>query len=317
MKILKIPIILYIRNFPTVEKNSSFGLIEQLKINRDIFKGNWDQVEEKLLQLTPSQLTRVINGLCTEKEYVKYIEHYVNTPQTEIQNLLAGVHCTNTAWAIRTGRWAKDVSMDKWEGFLKYLGKADECLSKNFSQPIIQQEVLGRKLRVDMGMSRKSRAEATYKKSIEINPNHFLTNIAYFNLMTPKWLGDKEALQDFVLSPKSKAISQLLQLMHLVELYLNSDKEEEDLATTKMRFQSDYQTSFEKLLIQLQIPDDDSMETIYSKNYLAFLYNIFNRTSERDKLFIALKKRFTYLPWCYLGFQSEKEVKLAKLGGLL
>jgi len=83
------------------------------------------------------------------------------------------------------------------------------------------------------------------------------------------------------------------------------------------KFREERRTLITEALQNAQIPNDDSIVSIYSKNYLANLYNILGMKKDRDRLIDGLKNRITLHPWAYFGMHCERDVKLFRMGGLM
>ncbi len=315
MGLLEWPILIWVDLVKGKPTDQSYGLLEKTQIAADVANGNWASMESKIEKLSGDDLTKVIDGLTQiDKDYSKILD-YVNAHDSEVQRVIAGALYTQIAWLVRSGKRAVDITDDQALGFLNYLDKAELFLINEFKNPALQIEGLARRVRVYLGMGEEFQALEAFKECTALAPNQTLAHIAYLIVVTPKWMGNREEMMDFANSPKDPQVRTLTRLMAAVEIY--SDYHFDDMESAKVVFQSREQELCKKVLGNLQIAEDDSLLAIHTRNYLACLYNALGYTKKRNEVINQLKGQVTSRPWVYFGVQSERDLFLYKLGGML
>ena len=99
-----------------------------------------------------------------------------------------------------------------------------------------------------------------------------MAHIRYFRVSTPRWGGSNEAMLSLIASTKDKPIQDLMRLMTLNEMFNDLYNEDEDTAVSL--FKEQHRSLMTEALRNAQIPNNDSIVSIFSKNYLGMLYNI-------------------------------------------
>lgn len=319
MIFLQLPVILYTAKFPGKPIDTSHGLIQQLGLEAFINAGDWKAVENKVLQLSSDDISRVMDGICDQKNLTAKVEQFLETERTEFQDVLAGIFYTKRGWDIRSGAWAKDVGEDQWEGFFKHLELAAERLNRSYESKQLQLEGVSRLIRVYMGVSEEDEAIEAFNHCKEMDPAHYMAHIAMHRVTTPRWQGNMEEMLDFGNSIRNDHLRGLIQLSSLIEIYddmaREDDDEEDDVI--KQRFQKEHDALIHQTLSNLVVPDGSSMLTIDFKNHLACLYSILNMKKDRDRYLNELNGNITYRPWCYFGMANHRDVKLYKMVGLI
>ena len=314
MNILALPALWYLRTFPG-KIDESYGLIEKLNLESDMSKGDWQSIENKMSQLSPDEFSRVISELCNGKQYNNEIESFLQTPETEFQNLIAGCYFTSVGYLKRSGSWARDLSEDQINGMFEYLGKAEERLGQNFPTESYQLEASARMIGVQMNTGTKADCTYFFERCRTINPKHFMAHLRYFRVSTPRWGGSNEAMLSLIASTKDKPLKDMLRLMTLNQMF--SDLYNEDEETAVGEFKEQRRTLITEALQNTQIPNNDSIVSIYSKNFLGMLYNILGMYKDRDRIIDGLSNRVTSLPWAYYGMHCEKDLKMFRRVGML
>ena len=320
MLFLQLPIIFYTSKFPGKPTDESFGLIEKLGLEALINAGDWKAVENKVLQLPSDDLTRVMDGLCKQENLTVKVMDYLTTTPSEFQDVLAGNFHINRAWKIRSGSWAEEVGEDQWEGFFKHLNIAAERLNRTYASKKLELEGIARLIRVYMGGSDKEEAHEAYNHCKEIDPNHYLSNIAMHRILTPRWGGSTDEMVNFAASIDNSHLRGLIELSNLVEIYsdMYNENNDEDEQVTKQRFYKEHDALIDKTLSSLEIPtDNSSMLAIDFKNHLACVYSILNMKKDRDQYLKEVDKNITSRPWCYFGMMNHRDVKLYKMVGMI
>lgn len=107
-------------------------------------------------------------------------------------------------------------------------------------------------------------------------------------------------MQNFVAQIQSASLKNLLQLMFLVEAY--SDIFSNNSVKDKATFQKQHGEFIADILATTGAPTDDSLLSIYTRNYLACLYRILGHSKEESVLKKQLEGRRTNYPWAYFGW---------------
>jgi len=319
MLLLQLPVMYFIQMFPGKPIEESFGLIQKLGLEALINAGDWKAVEKKVLQLPADDITRVMNGLCKQENLIPKVEQYLQTTPSEFQDVLAGNFHIIRGWKIRSGSWAKEVGDDQWEGFYEQLNLAAERLTRSYDNEALFLEGNARLIQMNMGGGEKEDCIKAYNRCQELDPNHYLANIAMHRALTPRWGGSIEEMVEFGNSIKNDHLRGLIQLSNLVEIYsdMNYENEEEEEELTKQRFQRKHANYINKVMNNLSIPTGDSMLAIDFKNHMACVSSLLGRKKERNDYLKALNGNTTYRPWCYFGMHNARDVKLYKMVGLI
>lgn len=314
MNILALPALWYLRTFPG-KVDESYGLIEKLNLESDLSQSNWQSLEDKMSQLSPDEFSRVISELCNGKQYNDEMEKFLQTPETEFQNVIAGAYFTRVAYLKRSGAWATELSEDQVNGMFEYLEKAEERFGKEFKTELYQMEAAAQMIGVKMNTGSKADCTFYFEKCRSINPKHFMAHNRYFRTSTPRWGGSNEAMLSLIVSTKDKPLRDLMRLMALNEMFNDLHNEDEDTAVGI--FKEQRRTLITEALQNTPIPNNDSIVSIFSKNYLGMLYNILGMNSDRDRIIGELSNRVTQYPWAYYGMHCEKDIKMFRRVGML
>jgi hypothetical protein len=285
----------------------SFGLIQARGIKPMLEQRQWKEFENAATSLAPDDLTRLLDGLCLSAHYVPLLEQYQKSGESELQQLMAGVHATFQAWEARSGAYAKELSQSQIDGFSHYLHIAYSKLNTQFATPNLQVEASARLVRVAMGLSDLDLAQAAYKHCTALQPNHLQAHLFYFNVLTPKWFGDEDALEDFVDAASNSALHDLLQAMYLVELQSITDDSTE---IAKENVKNENRRRINELLAKQPLVSD-SLYAIYFNNYLACLNHTLGNPIVRNSFLAKLEGRITAYPWAYFGLTPQAVRKLS------
>jgi hypothetical protein len=267
----------------------------------------WQAFEKVVAELAPDELTRLLDGLCLSEYYAPLLEQYQKSGTSELRRLIAAVHATFRAWEARSGAYARELSRQQIDGFSHYLGQAHAQLVQPFADPGLQAQAAARLVRVAMGLGEPELAQAAYEQCIATQPTNLLAHIFYFNVLTPKWFGDEEVLEDFVNAASDPNLRDLLQAMYLVELQSIVD---ESTAIAKQEMQNSNQRRITDLLAK-RPRIDDSLPSIYFNNYLACLSENLGQTAIRNQFLQTLENRITIYPWAYFGLTPQAVRKLS------
>lgn len=268
----------------------------------------WEAFEKAAISLAPDDLTRLLDGLCLSAHYAPLLEQYQKSGESELRKLMAGVHTTFQAWEARTGAYAKELSQSQIDGFSHYLTIAHTKLNAQFAIPSLQAEAAARLVRVAMGLSDPDLAQAAYEHCTASQPSHLQAHLFYFNVLTPKWFGDEDALEDFVDATTSgSALHDLLQAMYLVELQFIAD---DSTAIAKENVKNENKRRIDELLAKKPLISD-SLYAIYFNNYLACLNHTLGNVTARNSFLTELDGRITAYPWAYFGLTPQAVRKLS------
>jgi hypothetical protein len=267
----------------------------------------WQAFEKMATELAPDELTRLLDGLCLSDYYAPLLEQYQKSGTSELRRLVAAVHATFRAWEARSGAYARELSQQQIDGFSHYLGQAYAQLVQPFAAPGLQAQAAARLVRVAMGLNEPDLAQTAYEQCVAMQPTNLLAHIFYFNVLTPKWFGDEDALEDFVDAASDPNLRDLLQAMYLVELQYIVD---ESTAIVKQEMQNNNQRRITDWLAK-KPRTDDSLPSIYFNNYLACLSENLGQTAIRNQFLQTLENRITIYPWAYFGLVPQAVRKLS------
>lgn len=267
----------------------------------------WQAFDKVVAELAPDELTRLLDGLCLSEYYAPLLEQYQKSGTSELRRLIAAVQATFRAWEARSGAYARELSQQQIDGFSHYLGQAHAQLVQPFADPGLQAQAAARLVRVAMGLGEPELAQAAYEQCIAMQPTNLLAHIFYFNVLTPKWFGDEEVLEDFVNAASDPNLRDLLQAMYLVELQSILD---ESTAIAKQEMQNSNQRRITDLLAK-RPRIDDSLPSVYFNNYLACLSENLGQTTIRNQFLQTLENRITIYPWAYFGLTPQAVRKLS------
>lgn len=269
----------------------------------------WLAFELLATELAPDELTRLLDGLCLSDYYAPLLAQYQKSGNSEMRRLVAAVHATFRAWEARSGAYARELSAQQIDGFSHYLSQAHAQLVLPFAAPDLQAQAAARLVRVAMGLSDPELAQAAYAQCVALQPAHLLAHLFCFNVLTPKWFGDEDVLEDFVDATSDPALHKLMQAMYLVELQFVVD---DSAAIDKEDFKNRNQRSITELLVEKPLTDD-SLYAIYFNNYLACLNHNLGQVAIRNQFLQALANRITTYPWAYFGLAPQAVQKLNPL----
>ena len=304
----------YLGMFPGT-RDDSFGLIDKLNLKSDLAKGDWNTIESKLSKLSDDDFSRVITEFCNGEQFNKEIEQFIRTPETEFQNVIAGCYYISVGYLKRSGAWASELSEDQINGMYEYLDKADDCLRAEFDNKRYDVEASARLIAVLLNTGSKEEAAYYFEKCKSLNPKSFMAHVRYFRVLVPRWGGSNEAMLAYLESIEDKPLKDMIRVMVLNELF--NDLYNEDETTALQKFKNQSGSLIQEALKNTTIPNDDSIVTIHTKNYLAMLYNILEMRKERDELLSTMSNRITRYPWAYYGMHNEKDITTFNRLGLL
>jgi hypothetical protein len=284
-----------------VTNDLSFGLIDALAVKPMLEQKQWQAFEKVAIELASDELTRLLDGLCLSDYYAPLLERYQKSGTSELRRLVAAVHATFRAWEARSGAYARELSQQQIDGFSHYLGQAHAQLMQPFATPVLQAQAAARLVRVAMGLGDPELARAAYEQCVAMQPTNLLAHIFYFNVLTPKWFGDEETLEDFVDEASDPNLHSLLQAMYLVELQFIVD---EETTIVKQEMRSKNQHRINELLTK-NPRIDDTLPSIYFNNYVACLSENLEQTAIRNQFLQALGNRITIYPWAYFGLTPQ------------
>jgi hypothetical protein len=299
---------------PSEPNDLSFGLIEKLGLGEELKQSKWKAFEQKIYNLSEGDLTKVVSGFTNNHKYGKWLLVYFESSDSEIQNLIAGAFYTFLAWEARSAKRAKYVKDSEWQGFFEWLEKADEVLSQPFDTPKIEAEAKARQIRVNMGYGEPTDALECYQRATEISPHHFLAHLAFFRTLTPRWGGSNQDMEDFAYSISNQRLASIIQLAFFVEL-LDDLWSEHDLNKTRRKFLRNYEAQYLDTLTTADITEEDTLEMIYLKNYLTYIYHLMGKKKARNEMFKQIKGRLARYPWIYINVESERDLQIVKMGG--
>lgn len=317
MFIIQFFAILYARFFPGKPADYSFGMIEKMGILKDLQAKNWEALESKIIPLQGEDMTRFVDGLIFSNRYEAYVNQYLKASSSEVSILLKGCREIALAWKSRSAKLAQYVKNEQWKGFFEYLEGAWETLNHSFSAKNLQLEAYSRLIQVTMGYSDKEQMQEIFYSCMQADPTYVGAHLNYFKALTPKWLGSQKELKAYAFGEKDPALSTLLRLMFLTEMYAEMDGEYEDEAGKKSTFNQWYGNLASELFGELEIPTGEGHLSIHAKNHLAYLCHILRMKKRRDKLFSELGDRIAMFPWAYEGISTARDLRLYKNTGLL
>ena len=293
---------LFTGSSPDVPVNDlSFGLIEVQAIKPMLEQKQWQAFEKVATELAPDDLTRLLDGLCLSDYYAPLLEQYQKSGTSELRRLVAAVHATFRAWQARSGAYARELSQQQIDGFSYFLGQAHSQLVKPFAAPNLQAQAAARLVRVAMGLSDPELADAAYKQCVALNPAHLQAHLFYFNVLTPKWFGSEDALEDFVAATADSPLHDLLQAMYVAELWCEV-VDSTDIAKENFRSENAHRISE---LLAKQPVGDDLLYAIYLNNYLACLHHELGSAVILNQFLQILGTRITAYPWASFGYSQR------------
>ena len=284
----------------------SFGLIDSLEIRPIIQQKQWSNLEAIAAELATDDLTRLIDGLCLTNEYAQALTHYRQSGKSALHHLLVGVHDTFLAWQARGASYAKYLANKQIEDFAQHLGSAFEHLNRSFSHRSFEIEAAARTVRVAMGLSEPEIAKTAFYKCLQMVPDHLQAHLFFFNVLTPKWFGDEDALENFVDAAHTPALRNLLQAMYLVEM---NNEVADSAAIVKQKFSNDNIRRFEQVT-QLKPLANKTLYATYLNNYLAGVHHVLDQPNTRNTFLRVLGPNVDAYPWMYFGLGWQDVQKL-------
>ncbi|MGI4883482.1 MAG: hypothetical protein ACRYFR_00810 [Janthinobacterium lividum] len=287
---------LFTKQFP----DYSYGLIRRIGVDNIIRDEHWAEFESIVYSLNSEDLTRLLDGLCLTNKYDKQLKSYFSSEESEVKRLTSGAHNLHLAWERRGNNVGSSLKGNQVDGFILYLEEAHHDLSENFTNPVLNAEASARLIRVYMGFSDTEAAYSAFLNATRSIPNHLLAHLNNFKVTSPKWLGGPETMQSFVNQVANTQLRNLIRLMYLVEIY--SDLFYSFSPTAYSKFKKHHGKSISEALATTIIPTDDSLLSIYIRNYLACLYQILGLRKELSAIKNQLKGQRTNYPWAYFGW---------------
>ena len=290
----------------------SFGLFAASGAENLLRQQQWEKFEALATDLSSSELTRLVDGLCLMPQHATQLAQYQASGSSDLRYLMAGAHNTFLAWEARSLAAAKHVTEGQANGFAHYLSLAHQHLSRTFATATMQAEAYARLIRVLMGQSEPAEAQEAFFACRGLVPDHLLGHMNYFKLAAPRWFGDANALAEFVDGAPAPALRHLLQANFLVERYsdFDSDIEESDnRLPAKTQLWQAYRSRIEQLLPLLQPLAGSSLLSIYFNNYAGCLHYVLGNVGERNHFLRALGSHITYYPWAYFGLETPAAVQ--------
>ena len=159
-----------------------------------------------------------------------------------------------------------------------------------------------------MGLSEPSLAQEAFAHATDQVPAHVQAHLFYFNVLTPKWFGDEEQLEQFVDVTTAPALRPLLQAMYAVETLFNA-AEGTELVQQQVRNELAPRL---KTLAQSTPLVGESLYVVYFNNYLAGLHHVLGQLPARDAYLHMLGNRITPYPWAYFGLNEPAVLRLAQ-----
>lgn len=287
--------------------DKSFGLFERLGIGSMLTQRQWLQLEAVAAQLSPDDLTGLLDGLCLTDAHASALASYQQAGKSDLRRLIAGVHATHVAWQIRGGAYAKYLGEAQVAGFQQHLAEAYEQLTTPFTSPTYQAEAAARTVRVAMGLSEPEVAQQAFERSVALVPGQLQAHLFYFNVLTPKWFGDEEKLERFVDAEAAPAHRPLLQAMYAVELFFQVAD-----STELVQQQTRNELAPRLKALERAAPlTDDSLYAVYFNNYMACLQHLVGQVQARTVYLRVLGSRITPYPWAYFGLNEADVQQLA------
>ncbi|RTQ47102.1 hypothetical protein EJV47_19590 [Hymenobacter gummosus] len=290
----------------------SFGLFHRLKLPALMRQRRWPEFEQALLGVSPDELSTLLDELCLTNRHHPQVLTYLQTADSELSRLVAGVYHTHTAWERRSSYQASELTQSQVNGFFEHLEQAHRALCHDFSAPKLQVEALARRIRVEMGLSEKQEAHKSFAAAVSLQPGHLLAYLNHFKLLLPKWLGSEPEVRELLDFADDADTRQLLRLMYLVEMY--TDLYYDDPKNAGRQLQQQYAADIEAALAAPRPIANGSVKAVYAANYLACLYDILGRRKDRQQLIQQLGNRFTVHPWAYFDVRGRRQIEALNLG---
>ncbi|WNJ18398.1 hypothetical protein [Pontibacter sp. G13] len=315
MSLLRIPILLYTQKFPGKPNDISFGRLAKWKVLDRLHSQAWADFERVALEMPADDFFMVMDGLMHRSEHHSILDDYVKGGSSQdLIRLIRGHLNIHKGWSIRTADWADEVSEDQWKEFYRHLDLAQEDLSGTFEHPTFQQYAFMSLLFIARGKGDKEAGQNLYQSAttqFAESPQIFQ---AYMNLMTPRWCGSAEEMLEIAKS-QSGGLRTLGLLMYLVEMY--SEYFYEDYLGAKPKFRAAHQDLFVSWAKDFNIGEDEGFLTIYTRNYLACVYNAFGLKRECDQVLKSLAGNISDWPWIIFGPENARDLKLYRMAGIV
>ncbi|MGI4862519.1 MAG: hypothetical protein ACRYFZ_01250 [Janthinobacterium lividum] len=294
------------------ETDLSYGLLEQLGIDKLLAAANWNALETKAAQLPANDLTRLLDGLCLTHRYDQVLTPYLAAGSSELRALVKGAHDVFLAWESRGALVASATSQEQVDGFYHYLGQALEHLNQPFENPAFQAEAAARLVRVGMGLGESELFQEAFELCRELAPTHLMGHFNYLRAVSPWWHGSVADLTAFVDAIADPELHRLFQLIYLNELHSFFSHELGSDAKATAQLLHDYRPRIDAVLAG-PAAEGTSLAAVYYNNYLAGLHHLVGNTPARNQLIRAQGPHLTPYPWSYFGLTTAHSVQqLAK-----
>ena len=196
----------------------SFGLPYAVEILKNIETKHFLLAEQQITQLSPNDLSIVMDHLGLNLEKSKLLEWQKNANDKSISNMVLGIYHVHYAWIARGYDFAKNTSDDKKMGFANHLKLAIEYFEQIPESFSMISEVYTRFIRIYMGFGYIDDATEYYHKTISIHPNKLYAHVQQSSVVQPKWGGNHTMIQNFIESlPNDWLIQQTVYLKLLYE----------------------------------------------------------------------------------------------------
>lgn len=288
-------------------KDLSYGLIRKYDVDALVRQLQWDSVEQLTNSLTSDELSRLLDGICLTNFYNRELKRYVSSVDNEFGYLVAGAWYLHMAWQARTRKLGNDLSRSEIKGFEDYLDLAEKHLNIRFESHAFQTEAQTRMVRVWMGMNEADRSIDSFGRSVAADETKFWAYHHLFKTLSPKWLGNKIVLKEFISSVQVPTMQYALWVMYTVEVF--SDDYITNDQTAPESWYAENKEIVGHVLAYPPLPVNDSLISIYANNNLTYLYHLIGEQEKRNQLFDALGNRTTPYPWDYFGLEAVEAKK--------
>ncbi len=295
--------------------NRSFDFPVVLKVEELIKQRKFAQVSEIYSSLKNDEKTLLLDSICLRDDFIYLIQEWHDIDEhNHASSLFAATANTFLAWKIRSGKRAKQVNNEQFEGFWKKLDLAKHQIYTSLKSHPDCSESYARLIRIHMGLEEKEEMLRCFDKLISLDPTHFGGHMFMCNALTPKWLGSFEELEEFTKSRMNQddhGLLIVLYLIYVMEMY----HELEDVNPTKASevLMKDYRNSVVEIYEELDIKAIPSYQRYYLSNYFSYLFYLMDDYKQLNKEIDYIGKNISFYPWAFRGVEGYRDLKLIGL----
>ncbi|WP_329109665.1 hypothetical protein OG792_12810 [Micromonospora sp. NBC_01699] len=288
---------------PTVDPAAAYPEFARLATAlRDL---DWDGVRAVVDGQEPAARTRLIRlaGELSEGGVLPRPRLTAEPGDTLAAALLAGRRI-KTAWDIRTGARAADVSRDQFDRFHAILRTAEQLLidaaAYDPSDPAVWVQRLVTARGLGLG---QSEARRRYDRLSEYDPHHLPGQSQLLQQIAPKWGGSLETMHAFartqMLAAPEGAPNALLVLEAHLEHWLDLPGADQGRYFTDGRVREEIREAAARSVLHPAYRRTVGWVTV--ENYFAFMFGMIDDEVAAARHFTAVGHLVSESPWEYLG----------------